>query len=221
LLNLYSGKMKKIKIALVDDHVIFRKSLGILIEMLADFEIILEAGNGSELIDQLKVKPIPDIVLLDITMPVMDGVATAWWLKQHHPAIKVVALSMIKNDFIIIRMLKNGARGYMLKDCEPDELRAALHQVYDKGFYYNELITPKMKAGDGEDSAMPKIMFSEQELIFFRWACTEKCHKEIAEEMRVSPRTIDGYRDSLFKKLHVNSRMGIALYAIKNELVQL
>lgn len=221
MLNLYSGKMKKIKIALVDDHVIFRKSLGVLIGLLADFEIILEAGNGRELIDQLKVKPVPDIVLLDITMPVMDGVETAWWLKQHHPGIKVVALSMIKNDFIIIRMLKNGARGYILKDCEPNDLRAALHQVHEKGFYYNELITPKMKAKDGQEADIPKIMFSEQELIFLRWACTEKNHKEIAEEMRVSPRTIDGYRDSLFKKLHVNSRVGIALYAIKNELVQL
>lgn len=221
MLNLYSGKMKKIKIALVDDHVIFRKSLGVLIGLLADFEIILEAGNGRELIDQLKVKPVPDIVLLDITMPVMDGVETAWWLKQHHPGIKVVALSMIKNDFIIIRMLKNGARGYILKDCEPNDLRAALHQVHEKGFYYNELITPKMKAKDGQEADVPKIMFSEQELIFLRWACTEKNHKEIAEEMRVSPRTIDGYRDSLFKKLHVNSRVGIALYAIKNELVQL
>lgn len=221
MLNLYSGKMKKIKIALVDDHVIFRKSLGVLIGLLADFEIILEAGNGCELIDQLKVKPVPDIVLLDITMPVMDGVETAWWLKQHHPGIKVVALSMIKNDFIIIRMLKNGARGYILKDCEPNDLRAALHQVYEKGFYYNELITPEMKAKDGQEADVPKIMFSEQELIFLRWACTEKNHKEIAEEMRVSPRTIDGYRDSLFKKLHVNSRVGIALYAIKNELVRL
>jgi len=212
--------MSKISIALVDDHVILRKSLGILIEMLEDFEIILEAGNGRELIDQLKEKPAPDIVLLDITMPVMDGVETAWWLKQHYPTVKVLALSMIKNDFIIIRMLKNGARGYILKDCEPAELRGALHQVYGKGYYYNELITPKMKNKDGEDIDAPKIMLTEQELNFLRWACTEKNHKEIAEEMRISPRTVDGYRDSLFKKLKVNTRVGIALYAIKNGLVQ-
>lgn len=212
--------MSKITLALVDDHVILRKSLGILIEMLEDFEIILEAGNGRELIDQLKEKPAPDIVLLDITMPVMDGVETAWWLKQHCPTVKVLALSMIKNDFIIIRMLKNGARGYILKDCEPAELRGALHQVYEKGYYYNELITPKMKNKDGEDIDAPKIMLTEQELNFLRWACTEKNHKEIAEEMRISPRTVDGYRDSLFKKLKVNTRVGIALYAIKNGLVQ-
>lgn len=212
--------MIKIRIALVDDHVILRKSLAILINLLQDFEIVLEAGNGEELIHELKTKPVPDIVLLDITMPVMDGVETAWWLKQHHPDVKVLALSMIKNDFIIIRMLKNGARGYILKDCEPSELKAALHQVYEKGFYYNELIKPKMRPKDGEEEE-PRIMLSEPELNFLRWACTEKSHKQIAEEMRLSPRTVDGYRDALFKKLNVNTRVGIALYAIKNGLVQI
>lgn len=213
--------MKKIKIALVDDHVILRKSLHVLIELLYDFEIVLEAGNGRELIDQLKVKPPPDIILLDITMPLMDGVETAWWLRLQYPDIKVLALSMIKNDFIIIRMLKNGARGYILKDCEPAELSAALHQVYQKGYYFNELVTPKMKSREGKEEDNQKIMLTEQELSFLRWTCTEKSHKQIAEEMRVSPRTIDGYRDSLFKKLNVNTRVGIALYAIKNSLVQL
>ncbi len=210
--------MSKIKIALVDDHVIFRKSLGILIQMLEDFEIVLEATNGDEFTRQLPHSPLPEIVLLDITMPVMDGVETAWWLKQHYPQIKVLALTMIKNDFVIIRMLKNGARGYILKDCEPNELKAALHQVKNKGYYYNELITPQMKtAGQKND----QIMFTEQELNFLRWSCTEKNHKQIAEEMNLSHRTVDGYRDSLFKKLNVNTRVGIALYAIKNGLVQL
>ncbi len=210
--------MSKIKIALVDDHVIFRKSLGILIQMLEDFEIVLEANNGQDFTRQIPHFPLPEIVLLDITMPVMDGVETAWWLKQHYPQIKVLALTMIKNDFVIIRMLKNGARGYILKDCEPIELKAALHQVNNKGYYYNELITPQMKtAGHKND----QIMFTEQELNFLRWSCTEKSHKQIAEEMNLSHRTVDGYRDSLFKKLNVNTRVGIALYAIKNGLVQL
>jgi len=220
LLTLHSNRMTKIRIALVDDHVILRKSLAVLIELLQDFEIVLEAGNGVELISELKTKPIPDIILLDITMPVMDGVETARWLKQNYPDAKVLALSMIKNDFIIIRMLKNGARGYILKDCEPGELKAALHQVYEKGFYYNELIQPKMKPKEGQEEES-KIMFTEPELSFIRWACTEKSQKQIADEMQLSPRTVDGYRDSLFKKLNVNTRLGIALYAIKNGLVQL
>lgn len=211
-----------IKIALVDDHVLLRNSLGILIGMLQDFEIILQADNGQDFINQLQTNLLPDIVLLDITMPIMDGVETAKWLKQNHPQVKVLALSMIKNDLVVIRMLKNGARGYILKDCEPAELKTALLQVYEKGYYYNELITPKMKANDdqGIDVDACKSILNEQELIFLRWACSEKTHKEIAEEMKLSPRTIDGYRDSLFKKLNVSSRVGIAIFAMKTGIVQ-
>lgn len=208
-----------IKIALVDDHVILRKSLAVLIGMFRDFEIILQADNGRDFINQLQGEQLPDITVLDITMPIMDGVETAKWLKQNHPGVKVLALSMIKNDLIIIRMLKNGAGGYILKDCEPAELRAALHNVYEKGYYYNELVTPGMKNKEAFD--FPQKMLNEQELIFLRWACTEKSHKQIADEMKVSPRTVDGYRDSLFKKLNVSSRVGIAMYAIKNSIVQL
>lgn len=209
-----------IKIALVDDHVLLRNSLGILIGMLQDFEIILQAENGQDFINQLQTNPLPDIVLLDITMPIMDGVETAKWLKQNHPQVKVLALSMIKNDLVVIRMLKNGARGYILKDCEPAELKTALLQVYEKGYYYNELITPKMKANDDQGVDAYKSILNEQELIFLRWACSEKTHKEIAEEMKLSPRTIDGYRDSLFKKLNVSSRVGIAIFAMKTGIVQ-
>ena len=210
--------MNKIRIALVDDHVILRKSLRVLIDMLEDFEIVLEAGNGDEFIQQLNKENMPEIVLMDISMPFKDGVETTWWLKQSHPTVKVLALTMIKNDFIIIRMLRNGARGYILKDCEPAELRAALHQVKEKGYYYNELITPQLKSSSQKGE---QLMFTEQEINFLRWSCTEKNHKQIAEEMNLSPRTVDGYRDSLFKKLNVNTRVGIALYAIKHGLVQL
>lgn len=211
-----------IKVALVDDHVILRKSLAVLIGMLQDFDVMIEAGNGKELIDQLNGEQLPDIVLMDITMPVMDGVETTKWLKQHYPGIKVIALSMIKNDLIVIRMLKNGARGYILKDCEPEELRQAMREVYEKGYFYNELVTPKMK-GKGLEKEEPaqKVMINEGELTFLRWACTEKTYKEIADEMGVSARTVDGYRDALFQKLQVTTRVGLAIYAIRHELVTL
>lgn len=209
-----------IKVALVDDHVILRKSLAVLIGMLQDFKVVIEAGNGKEFIDQLNEKELPDLILMDITMPVMDGVETTKWLKQHYPTVKVVALSMIKNDLVVIRMLKNGARGYILKDCEPEELREAMREVHEKGYFYNEMVTPKMK-GKGLDKQEPtvKVMINEGELNFLRWACTEKTYKEIADEMAVSARTIDGYRDALFQKLNVSTRVGLAIYAIRNELV--
>jgi two-component system invasion response regulator UvrY len=207
-----------IKIALVDDHIVLRKSLADLIDKLEDVEVVFQADNGLHCMDQLKSNPSPDIILLDITMPVMGGVQTAAMLKQLYPKIKILALTMISSDQIILPMVKNGARGYLLKDCETAELQTALLAVYEDGYYYNHLLTRKMIKND------PKLgnnLLNERELTFLKWACTELTHKEIAEEMQVSPRTIDGYRDSLFKKLQVNSRVGIAIYAIKHGLVQL
>lgn len=210
-----------ITIALIDDHVVLRKSLAVLIGMFSDFEIIIEASNGLDFIEQLKKsKQVPDIVLLDITMPGMDGVETAQWLKDHHPRTRVIVLTMIKNENIIIRMLKNGTRAYLLKDCDPSELYDAIDQVHHKGYYYNDILTPRSK--NGKNSGEHKsLQLSTQELNFIRWACTEKTYKEIANEMKISPRTIDGYRDALFEKLNVTSRIGIAIYAIRNQIVQI
>jgi len=207
-----------IKIALVDDHVMLRKSLGVLLGRMAGFDIVFQADNGLQCMEQLQSKPHPDIILLDITMPVIDGLETARLLKQEYPQIKILALSMIKNDIVVIRMLKNGARGYILKDCEPAELETALHDIHEYGYYYNEQFTQAMAT---KKWGFNKVILNAQELSFLRWACTEMTHKEIADEMKVSPRTIDGYRDSLFRKLDVNSRVGIAMYAIRNGLVQL
>jgi two-component system invasion response regulator UvrY len=210
-----------ITIALIDDHVVLRKSLAVLIQMFSGFNIVIEASNGLDFIEQLKkTKQTPDIVLLDITMPGMDGVETAQWLKNHHPRTKVIVLTMIKNEYIIIRMLKNGARGYLLKDCDPSELREAIEQVHHKGYYYNDILTPRTRNKETREE-QNGLQFSVQELSFIRWACTEKTYKEIANEMKISPRTIDGYRDALFKKLNVTSRVGIAIYAIRNQIVQI
>ena len=209
-----------IKVALVDDHVILRKSLAILIGMLQGFEIVSEAGNGKEFIDQLDKNKLPDIVLMDITMPVMDGVETTKWLKQNKYKIKVIALSMIKNELVIIRMLKNGARGYILKDCEPEELQTALLDVYHKGYYFNEFVTPQLQTESEDEKAVSKQMVNERELEFLRLVCSEKSYKEIADDMGASPRTIDGYRDALFRKLNVCTRVGLVLYALKNDLVR-
>ena len=210
-----------IKLALVDDHVILRKSLALLIQMLHGFDIVLQANDGGDFISRLNKKQLPDIVLMDITMPGMDGIETTCWLKQYYPAIKVVALSMLKNEPVFVRMLKNGARGFLLKDTEPEELNTALQYVYEKGYYYNELFTPKMQLQTDIDNTEARVRLNEKELSFLRWACTEKSHKQIAGEMCVSPRTVDGYRDALFRKLNVSSRVGLVMYALKNEIVYL
>ena len=196
---------KKTSVALVDDHVLLRNGLAGLIGSIENYNVLFEAGNGIEFIDKLKTFPIPDIVLMDISMPaIWIGYDATQWLKQNHPETKVLALSMYDNEQSIIRMLKCGAKGYILKDIEPDEFKTALNALVSKGFYYSEMVTGKLihavnnsdKAGQQVKSAvMPN---SEREIEFLKLACTEKTYKEIADAMYLSPRTIDGYRDALF-----------------------
>src|SRR5450631_308214 len=213
-----------IKIALVDDHTMFRKGLAVLIGLFSGYKILMDVANGREFIDQLNPNQLPDIVLLDIHMPVMDGYATAAWLHEHHPGIRVLALSTMDSDTTIIKMIRQGARGYILKDADPKELQVAFEEILAKGYYYNEIVTRKViqsihQGGQDAANAFPKL--TEREMEFLKHACSEKNYQQIANEMYVSERTVDGYRESLFRKFNVTNRVGLVLYAIKNQLVQL
>lgn len=211
-------------IALADDHVLLRKGLASLVNDLG-YTVILEVDNGQELIDKLQAGTEPDLVLMDINMPVKDGYEATRWIKDNKPLIKVLALSMYDDEQAILKMLKNGARGYILKDSEPGELRAALDAVANKGYYYSELVTGKLihsinKADDdAADGNLSKL--TDREVDFLKLACSELTYKEIAAQMHLSPRTIDGYRDALFEKLNIKTRTGLAIYAIKNGLVSI
>lgn len=211
-------------VTLVDDHTMFRKGLAVLINLFPKYKVLMDVGNGREFIDQLQPDHLPDIVLLDIHMPVMDGYATAAWLHANHPDIKVLALSTMDSDTTIIKMIHQGARGYILKDADPNELQVAFSEILAKGYYYNELLTRKViqsfhTAGTDNANALPRL--TEREMEFLKHACSEKNYQQIANDMFVSERTVDGYRESLFKKFNVTNRVGLVLYAIKNQLVQL
>jgi two-component system invasion response regulator UvrY len=208
------------KVCIVDDHVLLRNGLASLMKNFTDYSVLFEASNGKDLIAQIREGKLPDIVLLDINMPVMDGFETSLWLKQHHPDIKILALSMYDDDQAIIRMLQNGAKGYILKDSEALDLKNALDSVRNKGYYYSEMVTGKLihavhKAADEGKKTVAAIALSERDIDFLKLVCTEMTYKEIAEKMLLSPRTIDGYRDSLFSKLGVRTRVGLAVYAIR------
>lgn len=212
-----------IKVALVDDHVLLRNGLAGLVNSFDGYEVLFEANNGSDFQKKIKEDNLPDMVLMDINMPELDGYATAQWLKQTYPLIKVLALSMYDNETAIIRMFKAGAKGYILKDSEPNELKAALDSITNRGYYYSELVTGKLihsinKSDDDAVSNANKL--TEREVDFLKLACSEMTYKEIASQMHLSPRTIDGYRDALFEKLNIKTRTGLAIYAIKNSLVQ-
>jgi DNA-binding NarL/FixJ family response regulator len=211
-------------VALVDDHTMFRKGLAVLINLFPRFKVSMDVANGKEFIDQLNSDQLPDIVLLDIHMPVMDGYATAAWLHANHPDIRVLALSTMDSDTTIIKMIHQGARGYILKDADPKELQVAFEEILAKGYYYNEVLTRKViqsihQSGQDSANAFPKL--TDREMEFLKQACSEKNYQQIANEMFVSERTVDGYRESLFKKFNVTNRVGLVLYAIKNQLVHL
>jgi|HubBroStandDraft_2_1064218.scaffolds.fasta_scaffold13378_3 two-component system invasion response regulator UvrY len=218
--------MSKINVALADDHVLLRSGLAGLIGGLDGYQVLFEADNGKDLIDRLDARCLPEIVLMDINMPEMDGYDTTLWLKQHYPEVNVLALSMYDTEPIIIRMLKCGAKGYILKDIEPAEFRIALDSLIRKGYYYSELVTGKLihavnvmdEPGKNKNSYQS---LSDREIEFLKLACTELTYKEIADKMYLSARTIDGYRDELFRKLNLRTRVGLVMYAIRNGFVQL
>ena len=181
-------------IALVDDHVLLRNSLAALINSFEGYHVLFEADNGEDFIKQVKPRHAPDIVLLDVTMPVMNGYETAEWIKANLPETKMLVLSMMENDTAIIRMLKYGAKGYILKDSKPAVFKEALNSIRDHHFYMNDLVSSKMLHYVHNENKNQEISraasLTDRELVFLKWACTEKTHKEIAEEMFVSPRKI-------------------------------
>jgi DNA-binding NarL/FixJ family response regulator len=211
-------------IAIIDDHVLFRKSLKVLIELFPGYKVTHDASNGKDFITLLKQGMLPDVALMDINMPVMDGYATTQWLRNNHPAVKVLALSTMDAETAIIKMIKSGASGYVLKDAEPAELRLAFEEVISRGYFYNELVTRKIMRSvsvlaevNGQTNTFAKI--SERELELLKYICTELTYKEIADKMFLSVRTVEGYRDTLCEKLNLKSRVGLAMYAIRNQIV--
>lgn len=212
-------------VALVDDHALIRNALKELINRFTDFEVTIDVANGQELIKALEQTPQPpDIALIDINMPIMDGFATAAHLQAHYPSIKMLALTVNDDDESVIKMLGLGAVGYLLKDAETDDLQAALVALVTDGYYHNELIHNSLLRAAKPANArllMPVISLQGREEEFLRLACTELTYKEIADRMCLSPRTIDGYRDTLFEKLGLRSRVGLVLFAIRNDIVRL
>jgi two-component system, NarL family, invasion response regulator UvrY len=211
-------------IALVDDHTLIRSGLAQLVESLGH-TICFEADHGLDMQQKLHPNSLPGIVLMDINMPQLDGFGSTQWLKEHYPDLPVLALSMYDSETSIIRMLKCGAKGYILKDSDPAELQSAIHDVLTKGYYYSDLVSGKLihainKIDDEGSDINTFTHLSDRELDFLRYACTELSYKEIAAKMFVSPRTIDGYRDDLFEKLNVKTRVGLVMYAIKNGVVK-
>ena len=212
--------MKPKSIIIVDDHQLISDSLKRLIDSFGDYQVIEQLKNGFELTKYLRNKPNPDLILLDVKMPVMDGKETMKWLRENHPSQNTLILSVENCEATIIFMIRHGAKGYILKDIGIQKFRTAIDSVLYDGFYHNELVG---KALIGEITHKENLnnLFSERELSFLEFVCTDMTYKEIATKMFLSPKTIDGYRENLFKKIGAKNRIGLAIYAIKNGLVKI
>lgn len=219
------NKNTRISIALVDDHTLFRKGMIRLIEYAGiNASIVFEADNGEQMKTLLTEGDEPDLILMDVNMPGMNGFACMEWLNENFPLIKVLAISMIDKEDTIVKMLKLGVKGYLNKDVEPKELNEAIIAIMNKGYYYTDFITGKLIhsiriSNQQDDYRKSDAVLTEKELTFLKLVCTEMTYAEIASEMIMSPKTIDGYRNSLFEKLQVKNRVGLVLYAVKNDLV--
>lgn len=206
-------------VAIVDDHTLIAKAIAGIIDGFPKYNVLYEAEHGKALLEKFKsAKNIPDIVLLDIAMPVMDGYETARWIKENHPAVQILTLSMQNDDQSLIKMIKAGAKGYLLKNVHPAELEKALDALMAKGFYYPDWATNKifLSIADEEHHTTHAVALTERETEFLKHCCSELTYKEIAEKMFCSNRTVEGYRDALFDKLGLKTRAGLVMYAIKS-----
>lgn len=215
--------MQTIKIALVDDHILLRTALGALIDGFDNCKVIQQAGDGEELVEQLKQGCRPDLIILDLNMPRKDGYETAVWLRNNFPNIQVMMLTMYDSESALIRLLQAGVKGFLKKDIHPSELKFAIQSVIQSGYYYSHTTSGKLanlfRLNGEKASSLHKNMLTEQEIEFLKFASSELTYKEIAQKMGLNPRSVDSLRDHLFDKLDIRSRVGLAMYAIRDGLV--
>ena len=215
-------KKELIKVAMADDHILLRNALAALINNSGECSVIFECSNGNDLINKIKTGTPPDVVILDLNMPEMDGHQTALYLQKNHPEIKILMLTMYDSELALIRLLKAGVKGFMKKDIHPTELMHAIQSVHTQGYYYSAQTSSKLASlfrDETSAQSIDKILLSEIELEFLKHVCSELTYKEIAVQLKMNPRAIDGMRDNLFTKLDVKSRVGLAMYAIKHGIV--
>lgn len=214
--------MQPITVGLVDDHQLFLRSLSLMLDGFPGFKVVVEALNGKDLQEKIRSRPVlPEIMLIDVTMPVMGGLDTAGWLHEQYPTMRLVALSMNDADKTIIRMIRSGCCAYLLKDTHPTELEKAIHEIYSKGHYNADVSNINYRRLLLAQANEEKLHLNDRERRFLQFACSELTYKQIAFNMQVSERTVDGYREHLFQKFNVQSRVGLCLEAIREELVQI
>lgn len=215
--------METIKLGLIDDHNLFREGIKSLLSKMATIELVLEAVSGKDLFVKLN-NVVPDVILLDLEMDDMNGVDTTLKLQELYPNLKIIILTMHKEERMISYLMEVGANGYLLKDTNPQELEEAIVSVYEKGFYFNSYISEALLKGLKHKSAKPPIIgkdyhLTSRELEVLELITQELTTAEIAEKLFLSVRTVEGHRKNLMLKLEVRNIAGLMIKAIREKII--
>ena len=215
--------MDVIKVAIADDHKIFRKGVILSLRPFTNIKFVLEAENGDELLAGLDEAQ-PDVVLMDLRMPGKDGIETTRLMTKQYPKIYVLVLSMYEDERFVSHMMENGANGYLLKNAEPQEIRKAIMDVYEKGYYLNTFVNRiLLKKAHAKQKVIPtlnnEITLSDREKDVLKLICMEFTAQEIAQKMEISPRTVEAIKDRLMERFGSKNTAGLVFFAVKNNLV--
>lgn len=207
-----------IQVALTDDQLLFRRGLVLLLRDMPGVQVAFECANGEELLTGLRDNTV-DIVLLDLEMPVMDGMAALHRVKTEHPSVKVIILSTHEKEQHIANAMELGANGYMLKAADTDEIESAIRSVHESGYYYSDRVSHVMLHGLVKKQKVKPLFqevdpLSERELEVLRGICQELTNTEIAGKLFISPRTVEGHRNNMLLKTGAKNTAGLVVYAI-------
>lgn len=216
--------MKKIRIALADDQELFLQGLRALLEDYEEFKVVYTANNGKELIDGLKNKKV-DIVLIDLEMPVMNGLEATKIIREKYPDVKVLPITMHDEEDFVVHLIENGANGYLVKNVDIEHLADAIYSVIDTGYYFNDMVSKAMVKGLVKSKRIVptfgQVNLTDRELQVLELICNELTNKEIADRLCVSARTVDGHRERIIQKTGVRNTAGLVMYAVKHNLVDI
>jgi DNA-binding NarL/FixJ family response regulator len=215
--------MSKIKIIIADDYKIFRDGLKVSLSQDEDFEIIAEADNGEDLVTSIE-KSKPDVIIMDLKMPIMDGMEATQIIRKKYSDIKILVVSMYDDDKFIIHLMEIGANGYLLKNADPAEILKAIHSVFENGYYFNDIVNKALLKklvlkGNIKPSFNQNVELTERELEVLKLVCEEKTATEIGKEIFLSPRSVEGIRQRLIEKIGVRNTAGLVMFAVKNNIV--
>jgi DNA-binding NarL/FixJ family response regulator len=217
----------KIKIVLVDDEELFRKGVSFLLQREPNIDVIFEASNGLELIDYLKgSNDYPDIILMDLKMPLLNGVEATKIIHKEFPIIKIIALTSYNTNSFIANMINVGASSYLVKNATPAEMIHTVNEVADKGFYYNELVMQVIhqeiiSSPQNTKSKLDEEFLTNREREVLELICKQLNTAEIAEKLCISPRTVEGHRNNLILKTTSRNMAGLVVFAIQNKIINI